>query len=109
MTDSSNDTTTTDRTDDATTTTAARGSDARDRTTDENGERGPRRTVLWVALVGLGLFSLVMLFQFYASAMQTIGDWIGPAYRSLVRTGFSLVLLCLSLLGVAYVTRELTE
>ena len=68
-----------------------------------------REKVLWVALAVLGLFSVVMLFQFYGSATQTIADWVGPAYRSLVRTAFSLVLLCLSLLGVAHVTRELTD
>ena len=68
-----------------------------------------RTYVLWAALGVLGLFSVVLLFQFYGSAMQAITDWVGPEYRSVVRSAVSLVLLCLTLVGVVQVTRELTE
>ncbi|WP_440988630.1 hypothetical protein [Haloarchaeobius baliensis] len=68
-----------------------------------------RTYVLWAALGVLGLFSVVLLFQFYGSAMQAITDWVGPEYRSVVRSAVSLVLLCLTLVGVVQITRELTE
>ncbi|MFC4406605.1 hypothetical protein [Haloarchaeobius iranensis] len=68
-----------------------------------------RTYVLWAALAVLGLFSVVLLFQFYGSTMQAITDWVGPEYRSVVRSAVSLVLLCLTLVGVAQVTRELAD
>ncbi|MFD1647149.1 hypothetical protein [Haloarchaeobius litoreus] len=74
---------------------------------DEHEGGRVRRYVLWVALAVLGLFSVVLLFQFYGSTMQAITDWVGPEYRSLVRSAVSLVLLCLTLVGVVRITREL--
>ncbi|WP_256296268.1 hypothetical protein [Haloarchaeobius salinus] len=75
---------------------------------DGSGDR-VRRSVLWVALAVLALFSVVLLFQFYGSTMQAITDWVGPEYRSVVRSTVSLVLLCLTLIGIVQVTRELTR
>lgn len=74
---------------------------------DDDG-RDVRTYVLWVALAVLGLFSVVLLFQFYGSTMQAITDWVGPEYRAVVRSAVSLVLLCVTLVGVVRVTRELT-
>ncbi|WP_257298085.1 hypothetical protein [Haloarchaeobius sp. FL176] len=86
----------------------ARRDPSRDANPSEQSDDKIRTYVLWAALAVLGLFSVVLLFQFYGSAMQAITDWVGPEYRSIVRSAVSLVLLCLTLVGVAQVTRELT-
>lgn len=85
------------------------GAQPRDTTHPDDSDGRIRTYVLWAALGVLGLFSVVLLFQFYGSTMQAITDWVGPEYRSVVRSAVSLVLLCLTLVGVVQVTRELTD
>jgi hypothetical protein len=66
-----------------------------------------RRAVDYVLLAGLLLVGLVAVVSLYLSASQVITDWVAPAYRSLFRTAFNLVVVLLVGAGLVVQLRRL--
>lgn len=66
-----------------------------------------RRAVDYVLLAGLLLVGLVAVVSLYLSASQVTTDWVAPAYRSLFRTAFNLVVVLLVGAGLVVQLRRL--
>jgi hypothetical protein len=73
----------------------------------DDGGRPVRRYVDYAVLAGLLLVGAVAAISLYLSASQVITDWVAPAYRSLFRTAFNLVVLLVVGVGVSRQARRL--
>jgi hypothetical protein len=63
--------------------------------------RSVREYLEYVVLAVLVLFALLAAFRFYGHTSAAISEFISPAYRSLFKALFNLVVLLTSAAGIA--------
>lgn len=66
-----------------------------------------RRYLVWGALGGCALLTLVATVQFYWSVGAAIDLWVDQQYRPVMHAAFNLVVLLGSLIGISLLVRDL--
>lgn len=100
-------------TDDTITTDGGSTDGVRSRTRDTDDDGGladldVRRSLSWLALGVLTLLALLALANLYTNVSEAISLWLAAKYEPVVQALFALVVLSLSVGGIASLTRELS-